>query len=167
MNTYDWSRFTQRIHVKAPIEKLYAAFATRSGMESWFLRLCEYKHADGSLLANDDFITTGDIYTWLWHGYPDSTDEKGEFLNANGKDELQFVFGKTGTVTVKISPAENGSNLVELTQKNIPTDDNGKSQYHVGCSTGWVFYLANLKSIMEGGIDLRNKNEKLQGVLNS
>jgi len=156
MNTYDWSRFTQRIHVKAPVEKLYTAFATRSGMESWFLRSCEYKHADNTLLVNDEEITTGDIYTWLWHGYPDSTDEKGEFLNANGKDELQFVFGKTGLVTVKISPLENG-NMVELTQENIPTDDNGKSQYHVGCSTGWVFYLANLKSIMEGGIDLRNK----------
>jgi hypothetical protein len=32
---------------------------------------------------------------------------------------------------------------------------------------GWVFYLANLKSFPEGGIDLRNKNEKLKSVINS
>jgi len=166
MNNYDWSRFVQRIQIKAPLEKLYAAFATRSGMESWFLRLCEYKHANGILLADDGFIKPGDIYKWLWHGYPDSTAETGEFLKANGKDELRFVFGKAGTVNVKISPWEDG-NIVELTQEHISTDDAGRSQYHVGCSTGWVFYLANLKSIMEGGIDLRNKNEKLQGVLNS
>jgi hypothetical protein len=39
--------------------------------------------------------------------------------------------------------------------------------YHLGCKTGWTFYLANLKSLMEGGIDLRNKNEKIQRVINA
>lgn len=37
----------------------------------------------------------------------------------------------------------------------------------VGCGEGWVFYLANLKSILEGGIDLRNKNDAIRNVLNS
>ena len=57
--------------------------------------------------------------------------------------------------------------IVELTQDNIPPDDNPATNLHIGCGEGWTFYLANLKSYLEGGIDLRNKNEKIQGVINS
>ena len=166
MATHDWSRFTQRINVNAPKEKLYNAFATRAGMESWFLRMCEYKHFNGTPLQNDEQVHPRDIYRWLWWGWPDTMVETGEFMQANGKDKLQFVFGKAGTVTARIYEAE-GENIVELMQEHIPEDEESKFNFHVGCSTGWVFYLANLKSIMEGGIDLRNKNEKLNGVLNS
>lgn len=166
MISYDWSRFTQRINIHASVEKLYQAFSKRAGMESWFLRLCEYKHADGGLLDNKEGIKKGDEYKWLWHGHTDTTFETGKFLKANGKDELQFVFGNAGTVTIKI--IDNGAeSIIELTQENIPTDEKAKANWHVGCSTGWVFYLANLKSIMEGGIDLRNKNPELKNVLNS
>lgn len=34
-------------------------------------------------------------------------------------------------------------------------------------SVAGTFYLANLKSILEGGVDLRNKNEALKKMLNS
>ena len=55
----------------------------------------------------------------------------------------------------------------ESKQYNIPTDETGKTDYHIGCREGWVFYLANLKSIQEGGIDLRNKNPGIKKVINS
>ena len=45
MSNYDWSRFVTRINIKAPIEKLYWCWATREGMEYWFLRLSEFKNA--------------------------------------------------------------------------------------------------------------------------
>jgi hypothetical protein len=32
----------------------------------------------------------------------------------------------------------------------------------VQCQLGWTFYLANLKSVIEGGVDLRNKNVDLK-----
>lgn len=166
MKAYDWGSFTQRINVNAAMEKLYNAFATRTGMESWFLRSCEYKHADGRLVKADEHVSQQDSYTWLWYGWPDTTIETGNILSANGKDELSFVFGKAGTVTVKIYTAANET-IVELKQDHIPADEASKFNFHVGCSNGWVFYLANLKSIMEGGIDLRNKNIDLKNVLNA
>ena len=157
--------FTQRINVNAPKEKLYNAFATRAGMESWFLRMWN-KHFNATLLQNEEQVHPRDTYRWIWHGWPDTTVESGEFLLANGKDRLQFVFGKAGTVIVKISEAEGKTWL--SSRRNISrSDEESKFNFHVGCITGWVFYLANLKSIMEGGIDLSNKNEKLTGVLNS
>ncbi len=57
--------------------------------------------------------------------------------------------------------------MVELTQKNIPTDDESKQDIRLGCDSGWSFFLVNLKSIYEGGLDLRNKNADLKRMINS
>jgi hypothetical protein len=62
---------------------------------------------------------------------------------------------------------ERGHMIVELVQTEIPTDDRGKHYWHLGCKTGWTFYLANLKSLFEGGVDLRNRDEGLKNVVNS
>jgi len=166
MPTHDWSRFTVRIDVNTPVEKLYKAWATRAGMEYWFLRLSEYKKPDGSLRSNDELVETGDSYKWLWHGWPDDTVEHGQVLDCNGKDFFKFSFGKAGNCSVRIYEEQNET-IVELVQDEIPTDEHGMQYWHVGCKTGWTFYLANLKSLYEGGIDLRNKNERLQQMLNS
>lgn len=164
--SYDWSRFVVRISINAPIDKLYHAWATREGMEYWFLRLSEYKKNDSMLRRDNEFVEKGDTYKWLWHGWPDDTVEYGTILDCNGKDFFKFSFGKAGDCAVTLKKEE-GESMVELVQDNIPTDEQGKHYWHLGCKTGWTFYLANMKSLYEGGIDLRNRNEKLQQVLNS
>ena len=92
--------------------------------------------------------------------------EYGEVLDGNGKDVFKFSFGKAGNCTVRIY-MEQGETVVELVQDNIPTDEQGMYYWHVGCKTGWTFYMANMKSLYEGGIDLRNKNVNLEQVLNA
>ena len=166
MSNYDWSRFVTRINVMAPIEKLYWCWATREGMEYWFLRLSEYKKTTVGLRGGNEFVEKGDTYKWLWHGWPDDTVEHGEILECNGKDFFKFSFGKAGTCAVTIKKEESEI-IVELVQENIPDDDQGRQYYHLGCKTGWTFYLANLKSLLEGGIDLRNRNINLANVINS
>lgn len=160
----DWSRFTVRINVKATTDALYKAWATRGGIEHWFLRMSDYRKKDGSARAEFEFVEKGDTYRWRWFGYPDEVEEKGEILEANGKDLFSFGFGKAGICTVRIYEEE-GEKIVELEQSQIPTDDYGRQNWHVGCKTGWTFYFANMKSLFEGGIDLRNKNEKIQNVI--
>jgi hypothetical protein len=135
-------------------------------MEYWFLRLSEYKKPDGTIRKNKECVEKGDTYKWLWHGWPDETVEHGTILDCNGKDFFKFSFGKAGNCAVTIKKEE-GEIIVELVQDNIPTDEKGMHYWHLGCKTGWTFYLANMKSLYEGGIDLRNKNEKLKQVLNS
>ena len=164
--SYDWSRFVVRISINVLADKLYHAWATREGMEYWFLRLSEYKKPDGTIRDDNEYVDKGDTYKWLWHGWPDDTVEYGTILDCNGKDFFKFSFGKAGNCAVTIKKEE-GEMMVELVQDNIPTDEQGKHYWHLGCKTGWTFYLANMKSLYEGGIDLRNKNEKLQQVLNS
>ena len=164
--TYTWSSFVTRINVNAPIEKLYALLATSIGMEYWFLRMSEYKKPDGNLRAGDEPAQRGDTYRWRWYGWSDDVTEEGTILDCNGNNLFKFSFGKAGDCTVQIKN-EKGYTMVELTQENIPDDDQGKHYWYVGCKTGWTFYLTNLKSLCEGGIDLRNKDEQLQHVINS
>jgi hypothetical protein len=167
MADFDWSRFSVRINIKdVTKEKLYWAWATREGIEYWFLRRSDYKKPDGTLYDNGEFVKKGDRYSWWWHGYPDEIVEQGEILDCNGKDFFKFQFGGAGNCSIKIYEEQNEM-IVELLQDNIPTDDKAKQNWHIGCKTGWTFYMTNMKSLFEGGIDLRNRNEALQNVISA
>ncbi len=166
MNKSGWSSFVKRIPINSSVEKVYEAWATQEGLESWFLRKAEFTKPDKSLRERNSFIQKGDKYEWYWHGYADSVNEKREVINANDKDKLSFTFSENCLVTVKIKQ-QHEIVICELTQENIPEDDNPKTNLLVGCGEGWTFYLANLKSILEGGIDLRNKDLSVTGIINS
>ncbi len=121
-------------------------------------------------LAPEQFAEAGDKYTWLWLGYGDDTDENGKVLQANGTDCFEFTFNSKGRNDMKVKVnlvEEKGEIRVNVHQYKIPEDDHSKAWYFVGCGEGWTFYLANLKSILEGVIDLRNKNEAITRVVNS
>ncbi len=146
--------------------KVYEAWATRAGLESWFLRKAEFKSPEGKIRDGNSAVQVGDTYAWFWHGHPDTAAEYGVVTEANGKDCFAFVMGKAGVVTIQLTDHGNETEMV-LTQSDIPTDEAGKSHYHVGCSSGWAFYHGNIKSILEGGMDLRNKNPDYTNVINS
>lgn len=170
MSNYDWSRFRLRIPVKADAQTIYNAWATQNGIEGWFLRSADFVKQNGVLRYRNELIQAGDTYTWLWYGYPDETVEVGEILAANGQNHLHFTFNNTATnkmtVTVDILQ-EHGETVVELVQKDIPLDEQSRINYYIGCMQGWGFYLANLKSVLEGGIDLRNRNVAIKQVISS
>lgn len=170
LDTYNWCSFTVRININAAPAAVYEMWATSAGMEKWFLRLCEVKSVDGHLKAAGDFLTTGELFLWRCYGWSDDVEERGEILEANGTDQVRFTFGQEGAekmvCSVKIYKEE-GETICEIIQENIPDNEKGKTYYHIGCLTGWTFYLANLKSLLEGGVDLRNKNERLKKMINS
>jgi uncharacterized protein YndB with AHSA1/START domain len=148
------------------VKTAYNAWTSRSALERWFLRTAEFTTPNNLVRENQEAIVKGDSYRWLWHGYDDSVVEKGTIVDANGNDLIRFSFAGSCIVTVSIKKEE-AETIVELEQQNIPLDEMARVNYHLGCMTGWTFYLANLKSILEGGIDLRNKNEKLRKVINA
>jgi uncharacterized protein YndB with AHSA1/START domain len=166
MNNHDWGKFEMRIPVYTNIQTVYDAWTTSAGLEKWFLRKAKFVKPDGTVVAPRNNILEKDTYEWFWHGWSDDVVERGTVLDANGKDFFKFIFGKAGFVSVVIKTEEDAT-IVELTQENIPTDEDSKFNFYLGCSTGWTFYLTNLKSILEGGLDLRNKNVLLKKVLNS
>ena len=83
-----------------------------------------------------------------------------KILEANGQDFLKFSFTGDCIVSVQFS-TRNGLTIIELEQTDIPQESDPTKNLLVQCQIGWTFYLANLKSVMEGGKDLRNKRVEL------
>ncbi len=166
MSNFDWSTFSLKIYIDAPKQVVYNSWAIPQNLEGWFLREANFSMADGKYRPKTEQVCIGDTYEWKWHGYCDNVCEHGTILETNGSDCFKFQFGKAGLVSVFLKEVKGKTELI-LKQENIPTDDKSKADYHVGCSTGWTFYFANLKSILEGGLDLRNKDPELTNVINS
>ena len=163
MEKLDWSKFKKRISIKADSTAIFNSWITQNSIEKWFLSKAEFKSENN--IRKDRFtdIEKGDSYVWMWHG-SDNISE-GKIIKNNGKDFLQFTFLGC-IVSVKIK-SENEETVIELIQSNIPLDEVSRMNYYVGCSRGWTFYLTNLKSILEGGVDLRNRNKNLIDVINT
>ena len=153
----DWTSFDKRIVINKPMQEVYTAWATQSKMETWFLEKAQYFDKNLHKRKANEPTETGDSFVWKWNNW--DFEEKGQIFKANGKDFISFSFGSAGIVEVKLN-AENENTEVWLTQKNIPSDEKSKMELYVGCSTGWTFWLANLKAWMEHGIVLHAKGLK-------
>jgi uncharacterized protein YndB with AHSA1/START domain len=163
MQNFDWTQFTRKIAVKASMTQLYDAWTKAQDIEKWFLSEAKYYDTAKSPIPQNMHIEKGNTYAWNWYLFP--TEEHGSITEANGKDFLQFTFA--GDCLVDIQLTQYGEHvIVSLTHKNIPTDDQSKQNIRLGCDTGWSFYLVNLKSVYEGGLDLRNKDAALNSMLN-
>jgi len=166
MNT-TWNEFKLRVNIDAPLEKVYPLWATPGGLEAWFLRRAIFTAPDGAgARKNSDPLQKGDLYKWYWFGYPDSVAEKGAVLEANGKDQFRFTFSLGCPVHISLY-RECDETIVELVESGLPTDEETMWRHYVGDSKGWIFYLANLKSVLEGGLDLRNRKLELTNVITS
>ncbi len=163
----NWNEFRFRIGINAPLDNIYKAWTTPGGLESWFLRkaLINPSGKSTTTRGRDEAIQPGDAYEWYWHGYSDTVNHKGAILEANGRDRFQFTFSMDCPVTVSLY-RECDETMVELKESDFPPGEEAIKHY-VGDSKGWIFYLANLKSIMEGGLDLRNRKLELKDVINS
>lgn len=163
MEIFDWTSFHMRIAVKASMEEVYAAWTKPSELCKWFLSKAIYQR-DGKVISENEHILPEDNYAWSWFLY--DVVEEGKVTETNGKDLIQFTFAETCLVEVKLSTQKEYT-VILLTQNNIPTDETSKYRIRLGCESGWEFFLTNLKSVYEGGLDLRNKDPELKGMLNN
>lgn len=163
---YNWKRFTKRIPIKASAKSIFDAWTTQQGLEQWFLSLAEFTRPDGSIRERNSRVEAGDRYKWRWFGYDDSVTEESKIFSINGWNEFRFGFTGGCIVTVSVKQEE-GEMICELVQ-DMPMDDPEQQQFFfIECGKGWTFYLTNLKSFLEGGSDLRNKNMNIKAVINA
>jgi uncharacterized protein YndB with AHSA1/START domain len=160
----NFSEFKLRVNIKTSIENAYKAWATPAGLESWFLRRAFFTGEKGAVRESDAALQDNDEYIFHFHGYPDSMAPKGKVLKTNGKNLFSFSFSKGCPVTISIF-SEQDETIVELFESQLPTDEQTIKSHYIGDSKGWIFYLTNLKSVLEGGLDLRNKKMELKNVI--
>ena len=162
-----WGSFKLRVNIRVSLADAYKAWATPAGLECWFLRKANFTTPEGQAArqrAAGELVQAGDLYEWFWHGYSDSVSVKGKVLTANGKDHFAFSFSLGVPVSIHFY-REQEETIVELRETDLPTDEETALKHYVGDSKGWIFYLTNLKSVLEGGLDLRNRNVALCEVI--
>ncbi len=138
---YDWSQFTQSVAVAAPVEKVFKMWSDPEQLRKWFL-----SGAKMELKRNGNF-------EWEWLG---GIKEYGKILDVHKPSRITFTFA--GSVCdVRIKKDKRGALLI-LHQHDIPVTDKYKAGVHLSCSCGWTFFLTNLKTFLEYGIDLRETN---------
>lgn len=155
-----WSSFTVNMPLNVPKEMISEALTSQEGLESWFLRSAKFQSPEGTDRGINEKIQVCDTYQWMWYGWNDEVIEKGEILESKPGEIIRFTFGKAGIVSLR-TYQEGNETILQLVQENIPLEEDAKLNFHVGCKTGWTFYLLNMKSILLGGLDLRNKNNEL------
>ena len=121
MKNFDWTKFTRKVAVSAPLETIYNAWTKPEELEKWFLSNATYLNDLGSKIPKDENFKTGYSYKWQWYLYPET--ETGKVINTNGKDHVQFTFAGDCIVDIDLKTFENKT-IVTLSQKDIPTDDN-------------------------------------------
>ena len=164
MKEFDWTQFSKRIFINTDLNSVYNAWTKSGELEKWFLSKATFQSIDGKEILPIENIDSESTYKWNW--FAQNHFEEGTVNLANGVDYIEFTFAGNCKVQVRLSIEENQT-LVELTQTEIPLDDSSKENIRLGCAFGWTFYLLNLKSVLEGGLDLRNKDTELIGVVNN
>ena len=158
----NWSEFKLRVNVGAPIEKLYAAWATNDGLESWFLKKANLV-IGATPRQPGELAQKGDEYEFHWHGHPNSA-HKGRVISADGKNHFTFTFSQDLPVSISLYK-ECDESIVELVEMFDPADEEASKKHYLGNMKGWIFYMTNLKSVLEGGLDLRNRKAELTNVI--
>ena len=158
-------KFTRRVYVNSDVDTMFRAWTTPNGIEKWFLSEAVFYTPDGKRKERDEPAEKGDTYEWKWFGF-DYTG-KGEVVETNGKDHFEFTFWNGGGLITIDVVERNGKILVELNQEEerIKTEDGTKA--YSGTYAAWTYHFANLKSVFEGGLDLREKEPDIADLVNS
>lgn len=163
MQNFNWTKFTLKIAINAKKETLFNAWTKPVEIEKWFLQNCDYI-SDEKPIDKNDSAQKGNSYAWTWFLYAET--ESGKIIDVIPNEKFAFTFAGDCLVEVTFAEAHEHT-IVELTQSNIPTDDLSKQNVRLGCNSGWQFYLVNLKSVFEGGLDLRAKDDRFPPYINS
>lgn len=150
-NNFNLSEFHHSIYLHSHLSEVYHYVASADGICRWFMGKAEYIDSDGNILNAADSARKDDTFRWHWLNKDLSI--KGRILEAKNNELFSFTFGTSFEVTFTLRK-HNGRVLLTLHQKYAA--GSGKNDFaHINCCTCWVFFLTNLKSVLEHGIDLR------------
>lgn len=158
----DWARFSRAIYITTTPATAYSMWATAAGLTRWWLARARYLPATGEARDKKAPAQPGDTFEWGWYEGAELT---GTVLEANGKDRFSFTFG--GKVTVLVTLTVVGDRVrVELEQAGMAATPAGQ-KFFISCTTAWGAYLTNMKSVLEGGLDLREKKPDRDNLVNA
>ena len=143
-------RFSHGVLLDVSLDEVWSYVATPEGMSKWFLEEVRYTDADGQIRAEDEEGEKGDRYHWKWQK---NHSVEGRLLDVISRQRFAFTFGKDFTAEFTLRVQDGRTRLV-LTQVNHKPNQENEFGF-INCCVCWAFFMTNLKSIAEGGKDLR------------
>ena len=159
---FNMHRFTHAIYLNSPAGKVYEYAATPSGLTKWFIGKAKYFYKDNNIRLGNEFAEKGDSFLWTWLNK--DLELKG-IVTESVKDKIfQFTFSPLYIVTIMLLSEGNKTKLT-LSQEYQESADRNDFNY-INCCACWVFFLTNLKSVIENNIDLREKDVNDEMLVN-
>ena len=151
---YDWTQFDLYHYYPAPLEKVWHAWATPEGLCSFFVETCTGFDTEGNAHTPQSAFVPGGSYKWKWrHDFAG----EGSIFTVEPMSHLAFSFGAAMRVDVHLQDV--GSSVrVHLHQSQIPDSEEGHVIGHMNCRSCWIFFMTNLVSVLQNGIDLRHED---------
>lgn len=151
---FNMHRFTHAIYLNAPAELVFEYAATPSGIVKWFIGKAKYYYKDSNIRLGNDPAQKGDSFLWNWLNK--DLELKGIVTESVINKVFQFTFSPLYIVTLEF---HSGGNKTKLTLTQEYQESAVKNDFnYINCCACWVFFLTNLKSVIENGIDLREKD---------
>lgn len=142
----------QAFYYASPPRRVYSALTRPRELTKWFVDKATFVPEDGTTFQ----------FTWRG-GYV----LKGKVIAALAPRSLtlawvdRFARGKTFRTEVRFEIRKKGKgSLLSVTHRGFKTGKKWTALYG-GIQSGWAYYLTNLKSVLDHGVDLRSDLDSL------
>ncbi|MBP9096001.1 MAG: SRPBCC domain-containing protein [Ignavibacteria bacterium] len=161
--TFNMNCFTHAIILKSRIEEVYEYISTSSGIVKWFIGKAKYFYKDSHIRLGNEKARKGDSFLWNWLNK--DLELKGVVTESSDNKLFSFTFSPLFFVSIELTKTE--ENDTRLTLRQEYQDSASKNDFaYINCCTCWVFFMTNLKSVIEYGIDLREKEAADEMMVN-
>lgn len=160
--SFNLNEFRHSIYLNAALEEVYTIAASAAGICKWFMGRAVYTEPDGRELGSSENAYEGCSFCWKW--LEKDLEIDGRVLKSERNNKFSFTFGKSFEVSFIL---ENSGGRILFTLHQKYAADAEKNDFaQINCCTCWVFFLTNLKSVIENGIDLRETAVKDDTLVN-
>ena len=154
-------QFSHGLLLDISIDQAWSYIASPEGLTSWFLGKTSYTGPDGEIRQAHHSVQKGDQYYWEWQK---QHSVEGIVLDLVEEEFFAVTFGTDFTVEFRLSQEGNRTRIV-LTQLNANPNKSNEFRF-INCCVCWAFFLTNLKSMAEGGKDLREVDVEEEILVN-
>jgi hypothetical protein len=159
---FNMNEFYHSILLDIQLNDAFEYAASGGGLEKWFIGKAVFTSREGTVRKQGEKVKQGDTYLFNWLAKDFSV--TGEVLEAADNSLFKFSFGLSFIVTISVT-TRGTRTLFTLKQQYAPGAE--KDDFaHINCCVCWTFFIANLKSVAEGGIDLREVHADDESLVN-
>jgi uncharacterized protein YndB with AHSA1/START domain len=132
----------QSIVLDAPRDDVFRALTDADALNSWWTTSARSDPRPGGAF----------VYDWEFEDASRNHRQQGEYIDVEPGRAISYPWAAGGETTVSFRLADaDGGTEVKLTHSGFSADD----EVYANHDGGWGHFLANLKSVLEGGPDGR------------